>query len=125
MREAIRRCYGAGFRSEDVVLLSFRGRENSALLKRDALGSVTLRRFTGAYDLFGQPVHCAGELLAESVYRFKGQCAPAVILAEVDFEALDERQLRKFVVGATRAMIRLTLVLSARARAILDARIEP
>ncbi|HEY1610840.1 MAG TPA: ATP-binding domain-containing protein, partial [Paraburkholderia sp.] len=39
----------------------------------------------------------------ESIYRFKGQSAPCVILTEVDFETFDERAARKLIVGATRA----------------------
>ena len=58
-------------------------------------------------------------MLIESVYRFKGQSAPAVILAEIDFETLDERTLRKLFVGATRAMMKLVLVASERAAAQL------
>ena len=62
-------------------------------------------------------------MLIESVYRFKGQSAPAVILAEVDFDALDERTLRKLFVGATRAMMKLVLVVSERAGRTLDERL--
>ena len=121
VREALRTCYAAGFRAEEVVLLSFRGREHSALLHLDALGTQRLRRFTGDYDLLGAPVFSAGELLVESVYRFKGQSAAAIILAEVDFEALDQRALRKLFVGATRATMKLVVVLSERAAAQLAA----
>ena len=42
-------------------------------------------------------------MLVESVYRFKGQAAPAVILTEIDFEVLDDKAVRKLFVGATRA----------------------
>ncbi|MBI4753880.1 MAG: hypothetical protein HY778_00320 [Betaproteobacteria bacterium] len=72
-----------GFRRDDVVLLSFRGREHSALLAFDQIGPHTLRRFSGSHDLLGQPVYSAGEVLAESVHRFKGQSAPAAALARV------------------------------------------
>ncbi len=123
-KEAIRRCYSAGYRKGDVALLSFRGREHSDLLGHDQLGSNALRRFTGAYDLLGQPVYSAGDLLAESVYRFKGQAAPAVIFAEVDFEDLDDRTIRKLFVGATRATMKLVLVISDRAARQLRDRLD-
>jgi UvrD-like helicase family protein len=124
VQEAIRTCYSAGFRKEDVVVLSFRGREHSELLGLDRLGSNSLRHYTGEYDLLGHPQYTEGEVLVESVYRFKGQAAPAVILAEVDFEALDEKAVRKLFVGATRAMMKLVVVASERAAGELRGRIE-
>ncbi|HTN64708.1 MAG TPA: ATP-binding domain-containing protein [Burkholderiaceae bacterium] len=122
-KHAIRLCLAAGFRRQDIALISFHGREKSALLKQDALGVHTLRSFTGAYDLFGNPVFREGELLAESVYRFKGQSAPAVIFTEIDFEQLDDRTFRKLFVGMTRARLKLVLVLSERAAAQLRERL--
>jgi hypothetical protein len=113
-RQAITRCLGAGFSRADIAIVSFRGREQSALLNLDALGPHTLKSFNGRYDLFGNPVFRDGELLAESVYRFKGQSAPAVILTEIDIESLDEKSFRKLFVGMTRARLKLALVMSDR-----------
>lgn len=119
VKEAIRRCYSAGFRKNDVALISYHGREQSHLMRHDRLGANTLKTFTGRYDLLGQPVYSEGDVLMESVYRFKGQSAPAVILAEVDFAELDEKALRKIFVGATRAMMKLVLVIDEKAAAQL------
>ncbi len=122
VKEAIRMCFAAGFHAADVAIVSWRGREQSELLRHDRLGANALRSFTGQYDLLGQPEYSEGDVLIESVYRFKGQSAPAVILAEIDFETLDERALRKLFVGATRAMMKLVIVLSERAERQLRAR---
>lgn len=111
-KQAITRCLSAGFVRSDMALISFRGRENSALLNLDALGNHSLKSFDGSYDLFGNPVFRDGELLTESVYRFKGQSAPAVIFTEIDFETLDEKNFRKLFVGMTRARLKLVLVMS-------------
>jgi hypothetical protein len=124
VKEAIRLCYSAGFRKQDVAIVSYHGRDNSHLMRHDRLGSNTLRSFTGSYDLLGQPVFSEGDLLLESVYRFKGQAAPAVIFAEIDFESLDDRALRKLFVGATRAMMKLVLVISETAAQRLLERID-
>jgi hypothetical protein len=118
-KHAITLCLGAGYSRADMALVSWRGRENSALLHLDALGTHSLHSFTGEYDLFGVPVFREGELLAESVYRFKGQSAPAVIFTEIDFETLDERTFKKLFVGLTRARLKLVLVLSERAEQAL------
>ena len=64
-----------------------------------------------------------GDVLLESVYRFKGQAAPAVIFAEIDFDELDDKAVRKLFVGATRSMMRLTLILHEKAAAKLLERI--
>jgi hypothetical protein len=112
---AITKALAAGYRRSDIVLLTFAGRDHSALLAVDALGPHALRRFAGSYDLFGNPVYTQGEVLAETIYRFKGQSAPCVIFTEIDFEALDERTVRKLFVGATRATTKLMLVMSERA----------
>ena len=57
--------------------------------------------------------------MIESLYRFKGQSAPVVVLCEVDFETLDEGEQRKLFVGLTRAQLRVDLVLSHRAEAAI------
>lgn len=122
VKEAIRQCLSAGFRKQDIVILSSHGQQTSALMPHDQLGPHHLRRFTGHYDMLGGPIYSEGELLLESVYRFKGQSAPAVVLAEIDFEQLDEREARKLFVGASRAMMKLVIVLSERSAALLTER---
>lgn len=123
-KHAITLCLAAGFARQDIAIASFRGREKSAILGRDTLGDAhTLKSFTGEYDLFGNPVFRDGGLLAESVYRFKGQSAPAVIFTEIDFEQIDELVFRKLFVGMTRARLKLVLVLSERAASQLLERI--
>lgn len=118
-KSAIRQCYAAGFRKSDVVLLSFRGRDSSRLLGFNQLGPHRLRTFSGAYDAQGRPVYADGDVLAETVHRFKGQSAPAVVLAEVDFAELGEPEIRRLFVGATRAMMKLVIVVSERAAEVL------
>lgn len=124
VKEGIRLCLAEGFRKSDLALLSFRGREQSILFSCDQLGPHRLKTFTGHYDLLGQPVHTEGDVLLESVYRFKGQAAPAIVFAEIDFETLDERTVRKLFVGATRAMMKLVLVISEAAAAKLAVHLE-
>ena len=73
--------------------------------------------------MFGNPLFREGDLLAESVYRFKGQSAPAVIFTEIDFAELDEKSFRKLFVGMTRARLKLVMVISERAAKVLQARL--
>ena len=71
------------------------------------------------YDLLGDPQYSDGRVLLETVYRFKGQAVPAIIFAELDFETLDDKTLRKLFVGMTRARLKLILVVSERAAKVL------
>jgi hypothetical protein len=122
-RRAVTLCLGAGFARHDIAIASFRGRDKSAILHLDQLSDAhTLHSFTGDYDLFGTPIYRDGGLLAESVYRFKGQSAPALIFTEIDFAQIDALVLRKLFVGMTRARLKLVLVLSERAGRQLRAR---
>jgi superfamily I DNA and RNA helicase len=86
---------------------------------------VKLRRFTGEYDLFGNQVLTDGRLTFDSVYRFKGQEAAAVILVDVDPnpDKLD-RAWRLLYCGMTRATVRLEMLVNENnpeCRRFLDA----
>jgi len=108
-----------GHAVDDVAVVCGRGREKSALLNRAGIGPWSTRRFTGEYDASGEQRWSKGELLVESVYRFKGQSAPAVVVTEVDFEELDEAARRRLFVALTRAQMAVELVLSERAERAL------
>ncbi|MPN62872.1 hypothetical protein SDC9_210625 [bioreactor metagenome] len=90
------------------------------MLKDAKLGALALRKFLGRYTADGEPVWSEGELLVESVHRFKGQSAMGVVLAEVDFEQLDEAACRRLFVGMTRAQLALEVVVSRGAEAALS-----
>jgi superfamily I DNA and RNA helicase len=106
-----------GFALDDIVILTEHGRRKSKLLNAECIGRFTIRKFTGAYSREGNPVWSSGKLLVESLYRFKGQSAPAIILSEVDFTELSDQERRKLFVGMTRAQLNLQVVLSTHAEA--------
>lgn len=110
-----------GYDPEQVAVISYRGVQQSEILKQSRLAGYPTKKFTGQYDDAGNPKWTEGKLLTESLYRFKGQSAPAVVLCEVDFEALTERDKRKLFVGLTRAQMRVDIVLSERAAETLAA----
>jgi hypothetical protein len=118
-KKAIKEAIATGFRKDMIAVVSFRGIRESALMPFDKLGEHRIRKFTGDYDLIGSPIYTQGDLLVDSVYRFKGRSAPCVILTEIDFEALGEKEMRKVFVGATRATMKLHLVMSERAAGVL------
>lgn len=111
-----------GLEPKDIALLSYAGRANSLLLRRKSIAGIPLRCFTGKFDEDREPIWSEGLLLAETIYRFKGQAAPVIVLCEVDFERLDAQSKNRLFVGMTRAQWRLEIVLSARAeRALMTA----
>jgi hypothetical protein len=121
---AITRAIGLGFKRSHIALISYRGREHSALSPFTRIGPYSLRAPTGHYDLLGNPVLTEGDILIDSVLRFKGRAAPCVILTEIDFDSLDDKAMRRLFVGATRATMKLTLVVSEASAALLQARLE-
>ncbi len=114
-KSAITHCVGLGFKRPMISVVTYRSRESSALAPFDALGPYRFRKFTGQYDLLGSPIASEGEITLETVFRFKGQSSPAVVFTEIDFETLDENAIRRIFVGATRATMKLVLVVSERA----------
>jgi hypothetical protein len=104
-----------GFNLADIVILTGRGRVKSKLLNVDHIGKFSTRHFTGNYTPDGDQIWSAGDLTIESVYRFKGQSSPAVVLSEVDFVDMNEVERNKLFVGLTRAQMVVEIVLSPTA----------
>ena len=111
--KAVQNLMRHGFSHDDIVIISCRGAQNSVFSKLDKVGGVGLRHFTGEYDSTGRQIMTEGKLTFDSVYRFKGQEAPAVILVDVDPRAERlEREERLLFCGMTRATVRLELVVN-------------
>lgn len=113
--EALDRAHELGFKPEHIALLTFRGRESSSLTPFNQIGQYTLRSpILGKYDSHGNPEYSEGEITTDSVHRFKGQAAPCIVLTEVDFSQLDQNSKTRIFVGATRATMKLILIVSKR-----------
>jgi hypothetical protein len=85
----------------------------------DRLGPYPLKAYTRQYDLLGNPLISEGDIAIDSVHRFKGRSAPCVVFTEIDIAdgmtALDDAACRRLFVGATRATMKLVMVISERA----------
>jgi hypothetical protein len=112
-----------GHTLEQIALVSFHGKEKSHLLSKGTLGKWPLRIATGTFDKNENAIWTNGLLFAETVSRFKGQSAPVVVLCEVDFEKLLEREIRKLFVGFTRAQYKVFCLITERAEAMLMGRV--
>lgn len=118
---ALKKLLEEGYAPENIVILTFAGAANSVFFQPDAppgLSGKGLKRQTG-YGEDGQLRYTNGQVLVETLYRFKGQAADAVIVTEVDFEALDQRNRRKLFVAFSRARLHAALITSERAKEAL------
>ena len=114
-----------GFDVSNIAVLSLRGRESSQIAGRTGpqqLAGFAVRRPVG-FDADGNALWTEGELLVDTVFRFKGQAADAVVITEIDFEAFTVRERRRLFVALTRARLQVVLVTSDRAARILEDRL--
>jgi hypothetical protein len=99
------------FKPTHIVILSCRGLQSTRFRDLERVGNHTLARFTGEYDLFGNQIVSKGQILFDTVRRFKGQQEAAVILVDVDpRESHLEQELQVLFCGMTRATVRLEVV---------------
>ena len=103
-----------GFSNEQIVIISCRGMASSAFADCPSIGGLSVRRFTGEYTPEGDQVYSDGKLYFDTIYRFKGQQAPAVILVDVD-DTLGATDFAKRVLycGMTRASVRLEMLVKS------------
>lgn len=103
-----------GFAPEDIVILSLRGVRNTGLAGRDRVGSHALRRVTGDYDRLGNQTVTDGRLRLDSVHRFKGQQAPAVVVIDVESGGRNPALVERLLYAAfSRATARLDVTVAA------------
>lgn len=110
-----------GYAPESIAVLSFRGMANSALLSGGikTLADLQIKKFIG-YDSKGSAIWSDGQLFIDTLFRFKGQCADAVILTEIDFEEWTDDIKKRLFVGLSRARLMVSLVVTERAGELLD-----
>jgi superfamily I DNA and RNA helicase len=97
-----------GFRVDQIKIVSLRGQTAAVFQDLEKVAGHRIRKFTGAYDENQQPIYTDGELDAETIYRFKGQQAPAIILTDVEVLAKKDRSERDEALlwcGLTRALV--------------------
>ena len=102
-----------GFTPAQIVVLTLRGVAHSPLfaLSPDTLvAGLQLRRTTGQFNEEGTARYSDGELLLETVHRFKGQASDAVVLIGEVENLEDEVQRSRAFVGLTRARLAVSVV---------------
>lgn len=115
----------AGFAPQNIAVLSLRGLASSRVVGGSgpaSLAGLSVRRQAG-YDPDGAALWTEGELLVDTVFRFKGQAADAVVITEADFEEFTLRERRRLFVALTRARLQAVLVTTERAAEVLRSRL--
>lgn len=110
-----------GYSPDAIAVLSFRGISSSKLFSREitSISGLPIKKSLG-YDDKGVPLWSDGTLFLDTLFRFKGQCADAVVLTEIDFDAWDENIKKRLFVGLSRARLMASLVVTERAGALID-----
>ena len=101
----------AGFKLDDIAIISCCRMEASALRETEQVGGHSIRRFTNEYDEQKNQIYTEGELIFDTIFRYKGQQAPVIILTDLD-ESLEvnERARKILYCAMTRATVLLELI---------------
>ena len=118
---AIKDLIAEGYDLESIAVLSYRGAATSKVLSSNVteLASLKVKKFTG-YDSRGRTTWSGGQIFVDTLFRFKGQCADAIVLTEIDFDEWTENVKRRLFVGLSRARLAVSLVLTEKASELID-----
>ena len=117
LRETIRRLISDGLRIDDVMILSPRRLENSALAAVDQICDAPIVDCSRSLDA---PKGC---IRYSTIHSFKGLESQVVIVVDID-EVEDERAKSLLYVGMSRARSLLILMIQEQARRAIDTRIK-
>jgi len=96
-----------GFDIKEIVIITLKGVNNSVFSDKERLGKWSLKQYIGYEG--DQQKFSDGNLYFESIGRYKGQQAPAVILVDVDPKDNDHSKKLLFT-AMTRATVRLDII---------------
>ncbi len=109
--EILKELSSKGFSQEDIAIISCKGAQISKFSEIDKIGKFAIKKFTGEYDSLGNQKYSDGGIIFDSIYRFKGNQSPAVILVDVDStKKPTAREKNILFCGMTRATVRLDIV---------------
>ena len=113
LEQAVQDFLDEGFKPEQMAVLTLRGVANSplfALSPNRQVAGLRFKRATRHFTKEGSAIYSEGELLLETVHRFKGQAADAVVLVGEVENLEDEDQRHRAFVGLTRARLAVSIV---------------
>jgi hypothetical protein len=111
----IKRLLTDGYTPDQIVVLTGRGQQMSGVLREASLGGCRTRRFNGFSENFTAR-YTDGDLSVETLWRFKGQQSPVVLICELDGELAKTETVRQLYCAATRATTHLEFFVPRRSR---------
>ena len=113
LEHRIKQLEKAGFGPDDIAIVSCRGTKSTALADVSQIGKHKLRKFTNEYNANNEQIYTDGDLNFDTIFRFKGQQAPCVILVDLDDTIKrDDWHTGILYCAMTRATVRLELVVT-------------
>ena len=97
------------------MVLTFKGSGSSIFFNNENARKkidIQLKYYKGVNPKNDTPIFSEGNCRLETLYRFKGQAAAAIVITEVDLDELDEKNKKKLFVALTRARLAVSLVIS-------------
>lgn len=114
IEDAIKDLINDQYKVSQIVVLTLSGENSSSLLSFDANIRIAGHRFkrNNGYTKEGHVCYTEGDLLLDTIFRFKGQASDAVILVDEKQWTPEETSdlKRRLFVGMTRARLSLSLI---------------
>jgi hypothetical protein len=86
-----------GFTLDQIVVISCKGLSSNSFQDTDQIGALKLRKFSGKYDQNGQQLYTKGDVNFDTIFRFKGQQAPAIIVVDIDDSLKNDEIVRNIL----------------------------
>jgi len=110
-----------GYDAANIAIVTFCGANRSEILNSSQMhiANKSIKKLIG-YGADNQPKWSQGEVLIDTIYRFKGLSADAVIITEVDFTSWNTLDKSKLFVALTRARLKVVIVASEEATVLIE-----
>ncbi len=114
VNDAVERAVKRGFEPSQIAIVSLSGQSSATLANEKTVAGIGLRRLVpGKYEGSKQ-VYTDGQIVFDTIRRYKGQQAPLVILTDVDFDPSKSFQKNALYCGMTRATLKLIVLYNER-----------
>lgn len=123
---ALKNLIKKGYKPDTIAILTWQAADKSKFLNNAELRGLNgiALKYQDGYDENGNLTYTDGQILVDTIRRFKGQSADAIIITEIDFDTLNQHNKRKLFVALSRARLHAVLVTSEQARDVLISQID-
>jgi hypothetical protein len=110
-----------GYDAANIAVVTFCGANRSEILNSNQMhiANKPIKKLIG-YSPENQPIWSNGDVLIDTIYRFKGLSADAVVITEVDFTSWSTHEKNKLFVALTRARLKVVIVASEEATNLIE-----